>query len=63
METDVRLRVSQILLSTQMHRVIRTQDLSDDHCQYLYATRAGCVADGTAFTRRCVRSKLCTLQM
>ena len=24
----------QELMETDMHRVIRTQDLSDDHCQY-----------------------------
>jgi len=34
METDVRLP-SLPALTSQMHRVIRTQDLSDDHCQYL----------------------------
>lgn len=29
----------QELLETDLHRVIRTQDLSDDHCQYfLYQT-------------------------
>ena len=34
METDVRV-LCLSALTTQMHRVIRTQDLSDDHCQYL----------------------------
>lgn len=30
---------SQELMETDMHRVIRTQDLSDDHCQYfIYQT-------------------------
>ena len=29
----------QELMETDMHRVIRTQDLSDDHCQYfIYQT-------------------------
>ncbi len=27
-------KVIQELMETDLHRVIRTQDLSDDHCQY-----------------------------
>lgn len=60
-----------------MHRVIRTQDLSDDHCQYLFvslnapglALCLGCSSDllfaslsrSTASTRRLEVSKLFTL--
>jgi mitogen-activated protein kinase 1/3 len=33
---------SQELMETDMHRVIRTQELSDDHCQYfIYQTLRG----------------------
>lgn len=39
----------QELLETDLHRVIRTQDLSDDHCQYfLYQTCRGLKALHTA---------------
>ncbi len=34
---DIHFKISyliQELMETDMHRVIRTQDLSDDHCQY-----------------------------
>ena len=35
--------VIQELMETDMHRVIRTQDLSEDHCQYfIYQAGAGC---------------------
>lgn len=35
----LRANVTQELMETDMHRVIRTQDLSDDHCQYfIYQT-------------------------
>ena len=35
----VKLTIIQELMETDMHRVIRTQELSDDHCQYfIYQT-------------------------
>ena len=37
--TSCRPLIIQELMETDMHRVIRTQDLSDDHCQYfIYQT-------------------------
>lgn len=54
METDVRVALlfkpppkkkehEMLILihKIQMHRVIRTQDLSDDHCQYLFGSLIG----------------------
>lgn len=42
-------RSSQELMETDMHRVIRTQELSDDHCQYfIYQTLRGLKALHTA---------------
>lgn len=39
----------QELMETDMHRVIRTQELSDDHCQYfIYQTLRGLKALHTA---------------
>jgi mitogen-activated protein kinase 1/3 len=38
-KTRIRTNNKQELMETDMHRVIRTQDLSDDHCQYfIYQT-------------------------
>lgn len=39
MDAFVEVYLIQELMETDMHRVIRTQDLSDDHCQYfIYQT-------------------------
>jgi serine/threonine protein kinase len=57
----------QELMETDMHRVIRTQELSDDHCQY-FIYQASPVSSfkyraSHLVYRLCEHSRLCTQQM